>query len=79
MLPPCAGILWGPLFFACPPDFPHPSLVLLFSTLRPSAPFRTVACSPHFGIAHALCLGLAPWLAAEVPYLVETGIVKPKS
>ena len=20
---------------------------------------------PHFGIAHALCLGLAPWMAAE--------------
>lgn len=35
--------------------------------------------SPHFGIAHALCLGLAPWLAAEVPYLVETGVVKAKS
>eukprot|EP00884_Botryococcus_braunii_P005600 jgi/Botrbrau1/15040/Bobra.320_2s0013.3 len=32
--------------------------------------------SPHFGIAHALCLGLAPWLAAEVPHLVETGVVK---
>lgn len=35
--------------------------------------------SPHFGIAHALCLGLAPWLAAEVPYLVESGSVKPKN
>ena len=35
--------------------------------------------SPHFGVAHALCLGLAPWLAAEVPYLVETGVVKSKS
>jgi hypothetical protein len=31
------------------------------------------AASPHFGFAHALCLGLAPWLAAEVPYLVEAG------
>ena len=28
---------------------------------------------PHFGLAHALCLGLAPWLAAEVPHLVDTG------
>lgn len=28
--------------------------------------------SPHFGFAHALCLGLAPWLAAEIPFLVET-------
>lgn len=26
---------------------------------------------PHFGIAHALAMGLAPWLAAEVPQLVE--------
>ncbi|KAI3433735.1 hypothetical protein D9Q98_003542 [Chlorella vulgaris] len=35
--------------------------------------------SPHFGVAHALCLGLAPWLAAEVPYLVESGAVQAKS
>jgi len=27
----------------------------------------------HFGIAHALALGLAPWLAAEIPNLVDTG------
>lgn len=33
---------------------------------------------PHFGIAHALCLGLAPWLAAEVPHLIETGVVRHK-
>lgn len=25
---------------------------------------------PHFGIAHALSMGLAPWLAAEVPNLI---------
>ena len=25
--------------------------------------------APHFGVAHALCLGLAPWLAAEVRLL----------
>ena len=31
--------------------------------------------APHFGIAHALCLGLGPWLAAEVPHLVDTGVV----
>jgi ufm1-conjugating enzyme 1 len=30
---------------------------------------------PHFGIAHALALGLAPWLAAEVPILVEAGVI----
>lgn len=35
--------------------------------------------APHFGVAHALCLGLAPWLAAEIPFLVGTGAVKPKS
>uniref|UniRef100_A0A061S488 Ubiquitin-fold modifier-conjugating enzyme 1 n=1 Tax=Tetraselmis sp. GSL018 TaxID=582737 RepID=A0A061S488_9CHLO len=34
---------------------------------------------PRFGIAHAMCLGLAPWLAAEVPHLVEAGIVQPKA
>lgn len=35
--------------------------------------------SPHFGIAHALCLGLAPWMAAELPFLIESGVVQPKS
>ena len=35
--------------------------------------------SPHFGVAHALCLGLAPWLAAEVPFLVESGAVMASS
>ncbi|KAF3958595.1 hypothetical protein ACB098_10G167400 [Castanea mollissima] len=33
---------------------------------------------PRFGIAHALCLGLAPWLAAEVPILVDSGMIKHK-
>ncbi|CAM6119778.1 unnamed protein product [Calypogeia fissa] len=33
---------------------------------------------PRFGIAHALCLGLAPWLAAEVPHLVDTGMIQHK-
>eukprot|EP00753_Platysulcus_tardus_P000268 PLAT1016.1.p2 GENE.PLAT1016.1~~PLAT1016.1.p2 ORF type:complete len:189 (-),score=68.67 PLAT1016.1:85-651(-) len=32
---------------------------------------------PRFGIAHALALGLAPWLAAEVPDLVRRGIIEP--
>jgi ufm1-conjugating enzyme 1 len=31
--------------------------------------------SPKFGIAHALALALGPWLAAEIPYLVEEGII----
>jgi ufm1-conjugating enzyme 1 len=30
---------------------------------------------PHFGIAHALALGLGPWLAAEIPVLVDAGLV----
>ena len=34
--------------------------------------------APHFGLAHALCLGLGPWLAAEVPHLVESGKVTHK-
>jgi hypothetical protein len=33
---------------------------------------------PHFGIAHALALGLAPWLAAEVPHLIDTGAIGEK-
>ena len=32
--------------------------------------------SPKYGIIHALCLALGPWLAAEIPYLVDTGVVK---
>ena len=38
-----------------------------------------VSCSPHFGVAHALCLGLAPWLAAEIPYMVEHNVITSKS
>lgn len=30
---------------------------------------------PHFGIAHALAMGLAPWLASEVPHLVDAGLI----
>jgi hypothetical protein len=30
---------------------------------------------PKFGIAHALALGLGPWLAAEVPSLVDAGML----
>ena len=32
--------------------------------------------TPKFGIAHALSLALGPWLAAEIPYLIETGVVE---
>lgn len=31
---------------------------------------------PRFGIAHALCLGLGPWLAVEIPAMIEAGQVK---
>jgi len=34
---------------------------------------------PHFGIAHALALGLAPWLAAEVPHLLDAGKIVAKA
>eukprot|EP01126_Amoeba_proteus_P016537 TRINITY_DN17679_c0_g1_i2.p1 TRINITY_DN17679_c0_g1~~TRINITY_DN17679_c0_g1_i2.p1 ORF type:complete len:175 (+),score=20.04 TRINITY_DN17679_c0_g1_i2:35-526(+) len=33
--------------------------------------------APHFGIAHALALGLGPWLAAEIPYLISNGKLSP--
>lgn len=31
---------------------------------------------PQLGIAHALAMGLGPWLAAEVPHLLDTGMLK---
>jgi ufm1-conjugating enzyme 1 len=34
--------------------------------------------TPKFGIAHALSLALGPWMAAEIPYLVETGVIENK-
>lgn len=30
---------------------------------------------PKFGIAHAMALGLGPWLAVEIPDLIEKGVV----
>eukprot|EP00048_Salpingoeca_helianthica_P015748 m.228418 g.228418 ORF g.228418 m.228418 type:complete len:172 (-) comp17474_c0_seq1:47-562(-) len=30
---------------------------------------------PKFGIAHAMALGLAPWLAVEVPDLLSRGLI----
>ncbi|XP_063978642.1 ubiquitin-fold modifier-conjugating enzyme 1 [Diachasmimorpha longicaudata] len=33
---------------------------------------------PKFGIAHAMALGLGPWLAVEIPDLIEKGVVKHK-
>ncbi|KAL7290033.1 ubiquitin-fold modifier-conjugating enzyme 1 [Trichogramma pretiosum] len=34
---------------------------------------------PKFGIGHAMALGLGPWLAVEIPELIEKGVVKHKS
>ncbi|KAM3145458.1 hypothetical protein pb186bvf_002502 [Paramecium bursaria] len=32
--------------------------------------------APKFGIVHALALALGPWLAAEIPILIEEGKIK---
>jgi ufm1-conjugating enzyme 1 len=34
--------------------------------------------APGYGLAHALALGLAPWLAAEVPLLAAAGVISPE-
>jgi len=34
--------------------------------------------APSFGIAHALALGLAPWLSIEVARMAELGLITPK-
>ena len=31
--------------------------------------------SPRFGIGHAMCLGLAPWMAAEIPHMADNGVI----
>ncbi len=31
---------------------------------------------PHFGIAHAMALGMGPWLAVEIPALIANGRIK---
>ncbi|XP_012280982.1 ubiquitin-fold modifier-conjugating enzyme 1 isoform X2 [Orussus abietinus] len=33
---------------------------------------------PKFGIAHAMALGLGPWLAVEIPDLADKGIIEHK-
>ena len=35
---------------------------------------RLVACHASIG-AHALAMGLGPWLAAEIPHLVDSGMI----
>ncbi|XP_059151272.1 ubiquitin-fold modifier-conjugating enzyme 1-like [Physella acuta] len=34
---------------------------------------------PRFGIAHAMALGLGPWLAVEIPDLIQKGFTAHKS
>ena len=34
--------------------------------------------SLYSGIAHAMALGLGPWLAVEIPELVEKGVITSK-
>ena len=31
--------------------------------------------APKFGIAHAMALGLGPWLAVEIPDLLQKGVI----
>ena len=31
--------------------------------------------APRFGIAHAMALGLGPWLAVEIPEMIEKGVI----
>ncbi len=30
---------------------------------------------PKFGIAHAMALGLGPWMAVEIPEMIEKGVI----
>ena len=34
--------------------------------------------APRFGVAHGLALGLAPWLAVEIPLLADAGVIAPR-
>eukprot|EP01063_Lacrimia_lanifica_P005341 TRINITY_DN13115_c0_g1_i1.p2 TRINITY_DN13115_c0_g1~~TRINITY_DN13115_c0_g1_i1.p2 ORF type:complete len:161 (+),score=62.63 TRINITY_DN13115_c0_g1_i1:68-550(+) len=34
--------------------------------------------APRFGVAHAMALGMGPWLASEVPHMVREGYLKPE-
>ena len=34
--------------------------------------------APRFGIAHAMALGLGPWLAVEIPEMIEKGVLTHK-
>ena len=34
--------------------------------------------APKFGLAHAMALGLGPWLAVEIPDLLQRGVISYK-
>ena len=51
---------------------PPPAQICLDSHFRPLWA-RNV---PHFGIAHAMALGMGPWLAVEIPDLIAKGHLK---
>ena len=52
---------------------PPPAQICLDSHFRP----LWARNEPRFGIAHAMALGMGPWLAVEIPSLVALGRVKP--
>jgi len=33
---------------------------------------------PKFGLAHLMALGLGPWLAVEIPDLIQKGVIQHK-
>lgn len=35
----------------------------------------TLRNAPKFGIAHAFSLGLGPWMAVEIPEMIERGTI----
>ena len=52
---------------------PPPAQICLDSHFRP----LWARNEPRFGIAHAMALGMGPWLAVEIPSLVALGRIKP--
>ena len=58
---------------APPGSPPPPPADLLDSHFRP----LWARNEPRFGIAHAMALGMGPWLAVEIPSLVALGRIKP--
>ena len=76
--PPPRLLLLPPLLRAActhPPGSPPPppAQICLDSHFRP----LWARNEPRFGIAHAMALGMGPWLAVEIPSLVALGRIKP--